>query len=698
MADLKSTAKAALLFAALLFMTTPAPAEDASAKGDDFFLAHKLTLGYRAISTDDNPHRAAQYDSLDSGPVAAIDVRAGTAHNYALLDLGYISEKDYQGELDLNYKGALRFNLFSQSLFHNLDHFPNNPAVRPEPVTNTHIPMVAYADADPAREYGVQVEQNAARLRAKHPLYPAHLNVGYWRLERSGKQQLRYVREGEATGTACDTCHVNSRTRSVDRVTEEVTAGFDAHLGPVDLVYEFLNREFRDKNIPRDFFDTGIMGQRAAGVYQHDENPDSRLQSHTVKVHSSLAGGAVAAASYTIGQRENRSDLVDVQGVMSETDFQKATGDLTWIPLSKLTFNFRYRWLDLDNENSSTLTTTHLTPAAMNPLPVRENIDTTRGSAQATVSYRPIGKLTLKGEYQREEIHRGNTGDPVQWSLLPLFFGTLTIDPVWELPEEEVINRYRVGFQARPLDRGRLKVNGWYQIQTTDDPAYGISVEDGHAAFLGAQWMPAKRFGLTANLRADQTENTHRLVQFDSAAPPTTYSFDRQAENQNLTAGLWVNPVDAVTLSLNYGFLRTRIIQDLLFGNEPDQANVFDPDVEYSQRVQTATAAIQWQALKTLVARAEGRHIRSFSAFDPRFFDIFAFADLTGLTSVDSTTLRQLSQVEIRQLGATLGLEWTPAEKWNCGVTYTYDDYDDVDQNHFDGTAQTCMLTLARSW
>ena len=54
--------------------------------------------------------------------------------------------------------------------------------------------------------------------------------------------QLRFVDENCA-----GSCHMQSGTRKIDRVTEEITAGFDAHLGPVDIAFLQTLREFREK-------------------------------------------------------------------------------------------------------------------------------------------------------------------------------------------------------------------------------------------------------------------------------------------------------------------------------------------------------------------------------------------------------------------------------------------------------------------
>ena len=55
--------------------------------------------------------------------------------------------------------------------------------------------------------------------------------------------QLRFVDE-----SCSGNCHMQSRTRKINRVTEEITAGFDAHLGPADIAFLQTLREFREKS------------------------------------------------------------------------------------------------------------------------------------------------------------------------------------------------------------------------------------------------------------------------------------------------------------------------------------------------------------------------------------------------------------------------------------------------------------------
>lgn len=701
----------ALAVLALLALCAPQALADTSPEGGRGYLEQSFSLGYRLVETENDPGRASEYESHHSSAIASLGVAAGRGGNHFHLDLDVLAQDDYRGEGHADYKGLLRFDLFTSAFVHNLDHIPYDS--RPDAVSEVKT-VISFEDLNPGDEYQIKRSEYGGKFRGKHPGVPIHLNVGYWRQERSGDQQMRFIQEGTTPGVdpvtaACNQCHLQSKSRPLDQVTQEVTAGIDSHLGPIDLIYEFLVREFRDdEGIPVDQFGAfgnfGLGPRRAGGDFQHDEVPDSKLISSTVKAHTSLSGGVVGAASFTLGQRENHSELSDVQGVKSETDFLKTAGDLTLTPFSALTLNFRYRWLDLDNTNSATLTAAGLPAAGALPLEVRDNPDQTRASYEGEIAWRPVRALTLKGQYRREEIHRGNTGDAFATYVLPT-----SPDPYWELPEDETIDTARVSFLARPLGRNRLKLNAWYQYRTSDDPAYGTSAETGHEAFAGVTWTPTRRVALTVNARGKKEENSkHRLSRLNGSTTPKTpvyYDLDRSAEDGNLTGSLWLQPVDPLSLTLNYGYLRSRITQDLLFGTHPNSVDptadfaLEDEDVEYAQHVQTASVSLAWQLHGGLRLLAEGRHIRSEAHYDPRFAASgLTFSGFTPPTSVDASDLRRLSQLDIRQNGLTGELAWTPADGWGISARYTYDDYDDRDTGLFEGKAQTYLASLSRNW
>lgn len=701
-----------------------------AADADEWTFDGKVGVGYRAVSTDGNPDRAAEYSFLESSPTLGLEARGGSGIEHFIFEGAYLNENDYRAEAHYDHGGLVRFGLRTERFYHNLDHIPyetsvpeaRQDAVASNPATGDDVLRVIFSDKDPGEDYGIRLDTNEARFRGKFKAFPAHLNLSYWRFEKKGDRQLRFVEEGyeipdptdypDATveGGSCNACHMQSRTRDIDRVTDEFTASVDAHLGPIDLIVEQLYREFRDREpIPVDTF--GGHSFRPPGKYQHDEDPDSKLTETTLKLHTSLSGGVIAAGSFTIGERENRTDLaggqpLGVDGVGSETDYYKASGDLTYIPSPQWTFNFRYRLLDLDADNPARI------GAYGREFPVRENIDLRRASHEAKIVYRPSRNLTLKADYQLEDLDRGNTGGPMAHHGSSLNNADPTddaIDLVWELPKEEILQRFKIGLLARPLGTRSLKLNLWYQYRTSDDPAYAASFENRHELFFGSTYAPSANWGINLTAKALTEENDRqkevlfRTTTGGERDEEITVELDREREQQDFSLGLWANPASRLSAGVNYGFMRTRIRQDLLFGNDLGDSgaatpvpihSIQDELVEYSQRVHTVSANASLQCSETLVLRADGYHIRSFAEFSPGFF---VAASLLNFPA-SSTGLKELSRLDIRQNGMSAGLDWKPANSWRYSLRFTFDDYEDRDSSVFDGTVQTYMASVSRFW
>lgn len=674
---------------AITFLATSAMATE-----DESNIEIEAAAGYRSVSTDNNGDHAREYDYLHSSPTFDLLVRGNTGPGHLILEGNYLNEKDYRAEVHLDHAGLARLELRAERFYHNLDHIPYTNGAEAIAVANTtpaaNSTRAIYFDHNVGEDYELQLDTYEAKFRGKLKSYPAHLNVNYWRYEKQGDHQLRFTSE-ECTG-----CHAQSRTDKTDWVTQEFTVGVDAHVGPVDIAFEQLYRDFDNKeDAPVDTFGSHVFFRPSVADLAHDSVPDSRITESTLKLHTDLSGGIVGAASFSIGQRKNRTDLspTEANPVESDTDFYKGAGDLTWIPNPSWTFNFRYRLIDLDNDNNDTINISGINPST-NPIPVRENIDLRRNNYITTVSYRPINSLTLKGEFEREDIHRGNADGAMEHTS-GRFGAPVDIDPVWEVPKDEQINRVKMSFFSRPLANRSLKINGWWEHQNTNDPAYGTSFENSNQLFLGTNYTSKGRWG--ANLSADavwQKNDEYQITEFTSGTP-VDFDIDRNNKQQHLSAGLWATPTEGVYTSFNYGYMNNDIKQDMLFGNSPPNYAIEDEGVKYSQTVHTFSASLDWQLLEQLRCNLTGFHTQSKADYSPGFSRFYA---PTGIFDASSEGLKEISEVDLRQSGLKAGLTWQMMERMSCAIDYTYDDYDDQNSNIFDGTVQTYMANLAYAW
>mgnify|MGYP001426037885 CR=1 FL=1 len=715
-----------------------------------------VSAGYRGVGSDDNPNRAREYDSLESSPFFKFNYFTDKGGYHLDLGIDYLNEDDYAAEAHLDTNGLLRIDLRSTRFYHNLDHIPYDngftgvpyrsgtaptpsdpfipvtlirdqvkPPVKgsrpdavypaaPNTTTTSSSYGVAnpyrayYSDQNPGDEYGLRLDVNEAKIKIKCPSYPAHLTLSYWRYEKEGEKQLRFVSHGERNGSAdCTGCHMQSKTRDIDRITEEIKMGVDAHVGIVDVVLEGLLRTFRDREpIPQDTFRFPVDG-----TYPHDENPDSRLKELTLRLNTAPSGGLVGSTSFTVGQRENLSDLKVDGPIKAETDFYKASADVTYTPSENWTMSMRYRLLDLDSDNTDYYTTygnttrddfDHATvTTADDPLAVREAMDITRAWYEALVNYRPWRYLTLKAELRREDIERSNTGKYPETGA-------------WNLPDQETVSRLKLGFQSRFLEKSALKVSGWLALQRSDEPAYGTTAEEGRELYLSTTYSADGSWGITANANLLSEDSNDRSVsQLDtrpSTDPAKLVSYDnldRSKDQQNFSLGSWVNLREGLSLDVNYGYMRTAISQDLLFGTQPDVDGVTpsedyttrDDGVDYRQTVQTVSVGVNWLPADSVSCRLEGYHIRSKANFSPEFFRSgFAYSGTSELGVISSADLRDISELDIRQNGLRGRVNWQIDEHWSCGVEATYDKYDEAGSDVYDGAVQTCMVSFSRSW
>jgi len=682
-------------------------------------LSGDFELGYHGLKVEGDPSRAAEYTYLDDQGTdalnAKLDITGNLEDRHFFLDLDYQNEKDYTFDGHLDNHGQLMFTVMAQSLYHNLEHLTLSPDAwrrRGAPV-NGNVVWVDTSENNPEDVYGLQVEQYSANVRAKTGTYPAHVEVDYWRLERSGQTQMRYLEHGSwdpaASGGTCNSCHLRSQTREVDRVIEQVQFSTDGHAGAINYEITGTYRQFDDNEpIPADNF--GDWGShRIGGDLQHDEDPESRFYSGTARVSTSYAGGLTSSLAFTMAKRENRSELVDVfqeggRRIEAETDYYKAAGDMSWVLSDMWSFNMRYRMLDLDNTTSETIDMPRTVTVTDYPAEVRQNPDFRRHWSNFKASFRPAKKLTLQFEYDRQDISRDNTASPAS-------FINETIESykdlhTWYLSEDETISRYKVGFFARPKGHGNHKVNGWYQYKTNDNPSYGTQYTKAHEGFLSA-YMTQQSWGVGLNLHALSGENDeYQRPYFVDVPRPVgpdvlggMTDIDREVDQQNAGLSCWVSPADSFNVSLSYAYFHTLIKQVLQFGvYETGTEDPITDETDYDQTTHSVTLATTWTPLAPVTLRASGSFSESNAYYDPDFATVnnWPFSGFTA--DVNSDLLRELSEIDIYQTTVKAGVDYRIEKDWTCSVNYGFDQYEDKLDELFDGTVHTFMGSVAHNW
>ncbi|WP_343213476.1 hypothetical protein [Geomobilimonas luticola] len=632
--------------------------------------------GYRFFSIDEDGGRAAQYEYLHSSPLFNAGINSlGMDHKFVLEGM-YLNENDYHGDLYYDYKGAYRLHLRTESLFHNLiaERF-----FAPDIPNLFGADYVARDLASDAR-YGLSAEQNLAEFRYKLNDYPVHLNLDYWRLVKSGSSQLIFADHAFEPLGVVNT--VTATSRAVERVTHEGNLGVDAHLGPVDIIYGFKIRQFGNRSeTPRDFYIARPVSDnefipRLGGYQQHNDEPDSRYYAHTVKLHTSLTGGIVGAASYTFGKRENRSSLTDIGGANQANDtLQNVAGDFVYTPCMWFSAALKYRHQEVDRSSPSAITSLFAdTPGHV--LSVRPAIDMNRDVVTATFSVRPNALVTFKGEYKGEFTQRENLEPWVR----PGIASSLG------LPENTAINRGTFTVLGRPIKGLRLKA--LYGYTSVSHPAYGRSFEEKHEGQLLATYTYLARVGATAFYRIAKENNEQAaMTTLSLFAPSVTYELPRHKRTNNATVSVWVSPFDQLTLSASYSLLRWKADQSVLFSATQPGSN---GATAYTNQSQVFSLNSVYRYNDRLDLSLALQQVHSRADFDPLFL---------ALSPTETTLgLQDGSKVKTTESSVSARADYHLSKNLTCSVDYSYRDYDNRYASLYDGTVQIVTAQVSATW
>lgn len=619
----------------------------------------EASAGYRFVGIRDSGGRAAEYDYLHSS--FAGDARLVHLGKDLKLDVdgAFLNRKDYVANLMFDYAGYYRLTARTESLFHNLDH-----------LTTPDVDI--FRDDNPADRYGITTRQDTIQFRYKLRDYPIHLNLSHWLIDREGTQQLRYADFSfDDYYSATPSSALRFRSQNIHRSTHEGTAGFDAHLGPVNVLYTFQFRQFDNReSTPVDPYQ--VLG---SGPAEHNDNPENRYYAHTVKLYSSPAGGITGAASYSYGRRDNRSSLATVAGADKARDIiQNAAGDFTYSPCAWFTSALKYRHLEIDRDTPATLSASYLTPSSVEP---RSGIDTRRDIISANFTLRPTTMLSLNGEYRGIFHHRDNTGtDP---------------DTMWALPENSDTHKGNLTVLFRPFKGLRLR--GLYEYTTTSNPLYDSDPERKHEGRLLATYTNSSRWGATANYRIAREWNDHvtRETHVDPVSFPgqedTTYVLPRKRNFVHAALGFWVSPVEWLTVSGNVGFLRTRAEQAVLF------ARVFngqDAASEYVSQGEIYSVNAAYRASEKVDLSCVYQQVRSRSEFSPEA--------TTGDGVTSTAGVRELSRVKNLEHSLSSRIDYRLTKHVGCALDYTYRAYDNRLSSDGEGDVHVVTAQLKAAW
>ncbi len=589
----------------------------------------ELGLGYFYLDVDGGGQKSVPYGLLESHPVVKFDYYLPASWGTLDLYLDYASENYNQFKGDVIFDWG-QFQLKSRYFPKNTVHMDLPPLTPPPPGT----PIYAPDDENPNDQYQKDIREQTAFFKFKVPKYPAHVKFNARRYTVEGDTQQIFLDEN-----CTSACHNVSQTRPVKTTTDQLGIGIDAHVGWVDLSYNFKNTTFNDgKPDPVYYFGPISSGSPTSSGYAvHNTYPDISSQEHQLNISTNITGRVTGGLGVGVGDRKNE----DVD--LSE-DYQNLMGYLTWKPSSKIALALRGKQLT-SQDNAPAAGSQAYQDRVADGLPLEYGSKRTRSTA--SLSYYPVNGVKFQGEYNYEDIERKD-------------------EEAWGLPQDSTTDGWNLLAQVNRWRKLNLKAS--YGQKNTANPSYDITSTNSSEAVISALWMVRTNLSLIADLKNIDEKNDES---------------GRDSERQFISGGIAYVPVSPLSLGFYYFRFNDDVKQDLSF-NGPGLGPITDPDVPYEANSDQYLVQVTWTASKKVELKGEYSYLSSDGSYqvnEPAFQDVGDY-----------------SRLEAVQQESSLDLLYSMGKGWDLAARIARLEYDDKISSTGDEQVNKVGAVVSRRW
>jgi hypothetical protein len=533
-------------------------------------------VGYNGLTIDGGGETVMPYGYLESHLVLE-------AHYHEPIGSGFLDlAVDYRGNgyysLTGDYHGVTSSTLFkSEKFVRNLEH-----ATLPGPYDTSTSPLYWSEDTNPADEYSLDIQEQYAFVKYRWPTYPANASLSVRRYQVKGEKQQLVLNENCATQ-----CHHVSETRKIQTTTDQISLGGSAHLGLVDVSYQYKGTQFTDDQ-PAPAFSFGSISSFSGTRDLHNIYPETQSVEHTVNVSTNHTGRYAGFLGLILGERENKESALSEQ-------YQNIIGRFLWRPNTSLSLILDSRQLyRQDDAPGAALEAQRLADGS----PLRYG--TVRNCNRVTVNYYPVNGVDLQGVVMMTATERED-------------------NELWGLPDETTSSEVRMSARLKPASG--VKVKATWSNTSTEDPSYRTSPTDSRKLMVSGQWIPSTGICLTADVKNFNDENS------DSGLVN---------ERQILGAGVTFTPQFPVSVMFRIYQFTNDISTDITFADSVPA--ISDDDVPYTAEGTQYMLQAVWRANKKLQVTGLYSYLMAEGAYDvdtPAFADV---GDYSGLDSVQQET------------------------------------------------------------
>jgi predicted porin len=599
---------------------------------------------YNWVKQDGNA-QADEWEYLHSSAGGDLNVEYDPLPQRFDMETHYLNEKDYFGDMDYAYRDVVQFNFIGRGIFHNDNHLTIGPE-------NLTPPSPTFTDLNPNAQYSDETQLDRASIRFKTPDFPFHLYAVATTIDHSGTVQQIFLRG--FTGGLDQV----SQSRYIDWRSSEVRVGVNSHLGPVEFDYSHMERKF-DAGGEQVLYDAYPLF-----TVPHNEVPDLRSSSDTVKLHTAYTGRLVAAVTFSSGEQQNRDS-----GATANT--RNMAGDLTLTPVAGLVLVVKYRHYELDQSNPDTVTLSGLGSTFAIRTPISSISDVVTG----LIRYRFNERLTVKGEYKVETIER-STGDgsilsPLQVAPVPAG----TAPNFWDVAHRTTKTTENLNVSYRVMSK--LSARADFKATQVANPAYADDPDTADSANVTVTWTPVQRIIALASYGGVWEKRS------DLTAPLAGGSL-RIDRNQALGSITFL--VDRRTsLTASYMYYQNNQTETLTF-TDTSATFIQEGAVPYGDTGQVFSLAASHSPAEGVFVTADAS--RSYSKGNFR-----VDGTVPGTTGIDS-----LSDLYVVEDIFTAGLEYAFSKNFGSEFRYQYRHYDDGIDTTQNGTVNAVLATLRVKW
>jgi hypothetical protein len=637
-----------ILMFVVLFWASPAMAQQAGGSADfepqEQVFNGRIGPSYYWVQRDRSA-RAGEYEFLEKSVGGVLQTEWDPLPHRFSLDTNYLNRKDYFGEMDYAYRDVVVVDLLTRGVFHNLDHLGLGAD---DPTT----PSPSFTDLNPADQYGVESQLRKGFIRFKYPDFPFHVYAEAITIDREGKIQQLFLR-GFTGGL-----DKVSQTRDIDWNSQEIRVGVNSHLGPVEADYSHAEKKFESIS------DKALFDVYPLFAVPHNEVPDLKSSSDTVKLHTSYTGKIVAAATYSGGVKKNSDSG-------AKTDFKNAAGDLTITPVPGLLLVFKYRHYDLAQSDPDAVTL----PGTGSVFNVRVPISSTRDVMSGAVRYRVTDRMTVRGEYAValtvRDVAHGDDFNPLRTAPTPL--GTGPND--WDVAHRTLQSTEKLGISYRVTNKLSLRAD--LAASQVTDPAYASDPDRVNSGKATITWTPVPRLIALASYGGVREKRD------DLAAPLAGGS--RKADRDQALGSITMLLGRSSSVTASYLYFQNKTSESLTFTDLAGAFNVEDR-VPYGDKAQVLALSASHSVTDGAILTAEAS--KSYSSGS---FRVDGSVPNTGGIDV-------LSDLRVVEDIYTAGLELRITRNVDSELRYQHRHFDDKIDNTQDGRVDIALAALHVRW